>query len=75
MIPNPEYTNPDDLPFPPEDNMTWRFPMVKIPKDKCGFRKRVILKSNHAFEIVCHLDQGHDLPHEGLHRWFSGMRQ
>ncbi len=72
MIPT---TRVEDLPFPPEDNVTWRFPKEEVPKGTCGMEKNVRLASNHRFVIVCHLPQGHDLPHEGIHRWYSGARQ
>ncbi len=64
-----------DLPFPPEHNMTWRLAKEKPPKGTCGMVKRVRLASNHRFEITCRLPQGHDLPHEGIHQWYTGVYQ
>lgn len=65
----------EPYPYPPEDNFNWRLPPAEVKEGWCGMVRRVTLKTNHRLEVVCHLDRGHDLPHEGLHRWYSGAVQ
>ena len=65
----------EPYPLPPEDNVTWRLPKEEVKIGRCGMTRLVTLKTNHRFEVVCQLMKGHKLPHEGIHRWYSGPKQ